>query len=119
MCIHPYPKLWIMKMAEYSSPEFQETLTRALELSPAERMAMIAELAASFQAEFFVESPSSDDQPFTISEIAELMHVEPLPPAEVIAQGLLGTWASKNIQDGTAWVNERKTKRRERRKWSG
>jgi len=106
-------------MAEYISPEFQETLTRALELSPAERMAMIAELAASFEGEFFAESPSSDDQPFTSSEIAELMHVEPLPPAEVMAQGLLGTWASKNIQDGAAWVHERKTKRRERHKWSG
>lgn len=118
MHTHPYLKLWMMKMAEYVSPEFQETLTRALELSPAERMAMIAELVASFQAEFFAESPSLDDQPFTSSEIAELMQVEPLPPAEVIARGLLGTWTSKNIEDGAAWVNERKAKRRERHKWS-
>lgn len=103
-------------MTRQSSDQFQEALTLALQLSPSERLAMIEELAASFGDEAFASD--EDDAPFTPEEIAELMRVEPLPPAEVVAQGLLGTWADKNIEDGAAWVNEQKRKRRERRQWS-
>lgn len=76
---------------------------------------MIEELAASFRGEFDV-STAGEDAPFTPEEIAELMQVEPLAPADVAAEGLLGTWAG--VADGAEWVNEQKRKRKERRKWS-
>jgi hypothetical protein len=59
-----------------------------------------------------------DNTPLTAEEIAELMRIEPLSPAEIAAEGLLGTWADLNISDGAEWVNEQKRKRKERRKWS-
>ena len=73
---------------------------------------MIEELAASFKDEF---DRAPIDEAFSPEEITELMQVDPLPPAEVVAQGLLGTWA--DIDDGAEWVNEQKRKRKERGKW--
>ncbi|MBL8163686.1 MAG: hypothetical protein JNJ61_16995 [Anaerolineae bacterium] len=106
-------------MADQERTEFQDVLARALELSPIERMAIIEELAASFKEAWHRgDIDVSDDAPFSPEEIAELTRVEPLPPAEVVALGLLGTWSHKMIGDGAEWVNEQKRKRRERRKWS-
>jgi hypothetical protein len=108
-------------MVKQISPEFHRALSEALKLSPFERMAMIEELAASFKDELATSSelPSEEDRPpFTAEELAELTKVEPLPPAEVVALGLLGTWADMGIEDGAEWVNQQKQKRRERRKWS-
>ena len=105
-------------MAKQISPQFNEALELALQLPPDERIAMIEELAASFKQEFDVSGELADDErPLTSDEIKELMRVEPLPPAEVVAQGLLGTWADMGITDGAEWVNEQKRKRKERRKW--
>ncbi|KAB2855059.1 MAG: hypothetical protein F9K46_16115 [Anaerolineae bacterium] len=103
-------------MVKQFSPEFLAALEMGLQLSPRERMAMIEELAASFREESAWElaEPPIDDE-----KIAALMQIEPLPPAEVIALGLLGTWADMEIEDGAEWVNEQKRKRKERRdsKW--
>lgn len=103
-------------MSKQSSTHFQEALTLALQLPPAERIAIIEELAASFRQEVDVPAPD-EDQPLTPEEIKALMQVEPLPPAEVVAEGLLGTWADIGITDGAEWVNEQKRKRKVRRKW--
>jgi hypothetical protein len=95
------------------SAEFQEVLSLALELSPSERIAMIEELAASFRQ----DPEPADEAPLTPEEITAMMRVEPLPPAQVVAQGLLGTWAHLGITDGAEWVNAQKRKRKARRKW--
>lgn len=97
------------------SIHFKEVLTQALQLPPAERLAMIEQLAASFRAS--VPAPSANPEAWTAQEIADLVHVEPLPPAEVAAQGLIGTWADLDIGDGAEWVNEQKRLRSERHKW--
>lgn len=89
---------------------FHDLLAQALQLSSAERLAMIEELAASFRS----QPIPSDQAPLTPDEIAVLMQVEPLSPAEIEAKGLLGTWADLGITDGAEWVNEQKRKRRER-----
>jgi hypothetical protein len=98
--------------AKKMSTRFEEILTEALQLSPIERITMIERLAASFTATVRDES-----QPLSEQEFEELMHVEPLSPEEIAAQGLLGTWADQGIEDGAEWVNEQKRKHKEQRKW--
>jgi len=96
-------------MDKLETPDFETVLSDALQLSPRERIAMIEALAASFK-----EKIESDD-PMTEAEILELMQVEPLSPAEIVAQGLTGVW--NDIEDGASWVNVQKQKRKDRRKW--
>jgi hypothetical protein len=96
------------------SIHFKEVLTQALQLPPAERLAIIEQLAASFRTSI---PSSADPEAWTAQEIADLMQVEPLPPAEVAGQGLIGTWADLGITDGAEWVNEQKQLRSERHKW--
>jgi hypothetical protein len=93
---------------------YSKVLTQALQLPPAERLAMIEQLAASFRATM---PPAADPEAWTAQEIADLMRVEPLPPAEVAGQGLIGTWVDLGITDGAEWVNEQKRLRGERHQW--
>jgi hypothetical protein len=98
------------------SAQFEEILAQALQLPPAERMAIIERLAASFRPLPAGEGtlPGAEtDQALTEQETADLMRVEPLPPAEVVRQRLTGTWADLGISDGAEWVNEQKRKRSE------
>jgi hypothetical protein len=87
------------------STQFDDILTQALQLPPDERIALIERLAASFRN---ARPAATPDESFSEEELAELLHVEPLPPAEIVAAGLLGTWADLGIEDGAAWVNEQK-----------
>ena len=105
-------------MDKSTSAQFGEVLTQALQLPPAERLELLEELAMSLEGEVSSLTPFVDDTEMSANEIAELMQVEPLSPAVIIQQGLLGTWADLNITDGAEWVNEQKRKRKERRKWS-
>ncbi|GIK67606.1 MAG: hypothetical protein HND43_10635 [Armatimonadetes bacterium] len=98
-------------MVKQFSPEFLTALEMGLQLSPRERMAMIEELAASFRDESAWEVVTSDEPPMDDEEIAALMQIEPLPPAEVIALGLLGAWADMEIEDGAEWVNGQKRRK--------
>lgn len=62
--------------------------------------------------------PDTDVEPtMSAEEAAAYLAVEPLPPAEVAAKGVLGTWADMGIEDGAAWVNEQKAKRKARLQW--
>ncbi|MBN1564000.1 MAG: hypothetical protein JXA10_09175 [Anaerolineae bacterium] len=100
-------------MMNPNATQFEELVAQALQLSLSERLRLIERVAASFNA----PAPDPDDPPFTDDEIAELLHVKPLPPTEMAALGLFGGWADMGITDGAEWVNEQKRKRRERRKW--
>jgi hypothetical protein len=96
-------------MVKSTSSQFDDVLTRALRLSPTERLAMLEELAMSLES--VLPSPVAapgEEEDFDPEEIAELMRIEPLSPEEIAAQGLLGTWADLNIADGAEWVNEQK-----------
>lgn len=101
-----------------SDIEFEEVVEKALQLSPAEQARLMERLAASMRAVLDADTPQEDEAPWTPEELAELMKIEPLPPAEVIARGLLGTWSDLGITDGAEWVNEQKRKRRERKKFT-
>lgn len=83
---------------------YQKTLQQALQLPTAECIALMQALAASF-AEAAIED--SDEPLLSAEEVTALMTVDPLPPSEIIRQGLTGTWA--DVGDGAAWVNARKT----------
>ena len=50
--------------------------------------------------------------PLSLEEIAYFMKVQPLQPAEICEQGLLGTWANLGIADGAEWVEAQRQKRR-------
>jgi hypothetical protein len=101
-------------MINDNSPTFDDVLTQALRLPPDERIAMIEALAASFRRD---QPPPGTSAAFTDEEIAVFMTAAPLSPAEMIAQGLTGTWADDAISSGSEWVNEQKSRRRERRQW--
>lgn len=103
-------------MTEQMTQDYETILNMALKLPPFQRAAMIEALAASFQSAFR-SHVNDEDTPFTEAEVADLMHVEPLPPAEIVEQGLTGTWADLGIGDGAEWVNEQKRKRSEERRW--
>ncbi len=55
--------------------------------------------------------------PLTEEEIAELMQVKPMTGAEIVDAGLTGGWRDLGIRDGTAWVEDVRRKRKERRSW--
>jgi hypothetical protein len=67
--------------------------------------------------EFSDERTGPDDQPWTDEEIKELMRVEPMTGADIVAAGLTGGWDDMGIQDSLEWVQELRRKRRERRGW--
>ena len=50
-------------------------------------------------------------------ELDDLLTVEPLTGAEIVAQGLTGTWNELDIDNGAEWVNVQRRKRQARRKW--
>lgn len=103
-------------MATQLSPLYEEALALALQLPPAERIAIIEELAASFRESAALDEISGEPA-LSADEVAYLMQVEPLSPTEIVAEGLLGTWDNQGIADGADWVNEQKRKRKARRKW--
>jgi hypothetical protein len=58
-----------------------------------------------------------DGQPLADEEIKELMQVEPMAGADIVAAGLTGGWEDLGIQDSLEWMQELRRKRRERRGW--
>ena len=79
---------------------------------------MIAELAISVTDDVAPsETTNLADDSLQPGEVTELMTVDPLPPAEIVKQGLLGTWSDLGIVDGAEWVNSNKKTHRESRKW--
>jgi hypothetical protein len=84
-----------------------ELYKQAQELSPQER----AELA-----QLLLESVQ-DLNEWTDEEVAELLKIEPMTGAEIVAAGLTGAWESENLPDGGEWREQQQKKRSERRKW--
>lgn len=80
-----------------------EILEQAKKLSSAEREELAQALIAM--------NTWSDE------ELDDLLTVEPLTGAEIVAQGLTGTWDNLDIGDGAEWVNEQRRKRQAQRKW--
>ncbi len=68
-----------------------------------------------------VESATEDadweNQPWTEEEIRELMRVEPMTGAEIVAAGLTGGWEEMGITDSVEWLEEQRRKRRKKLEW--
>jgi hypothetical protein len=64
-----------------ATQQFDKTLKQALQLSPTERLEMAQRLIESYRQEL----PTTDKEPFTPEEIAELLRVEPLSPAAALS----------------------------------
>lgn len=71
--------------------------------------AVLEALLAAYHGEPPAEEPLTDE------ELTEMMHAKRLSPAEAVAQGIIGAWVNLGIEDGAAWVNEQKAKRKARR----
>ncbi len=100
-----------------SDIEFDEVVEKALQLSPAEQARLMERLAMSVRTVLDTDTvPEAPEATWTAEEVAELMKVEPMTGAEIIAAGLTGGWADLGISDGAEWVNEQKRKRRA--KWN-
>jgi hypothetical protein len=97
-----------------SDVPFDEIVDLALQLSMAEQARLMERLAAAMH-----DALTADDQlsPWTDEEIAEMMKVQPMTGAEIVAAGLTGGWRDLNISDGADWVNEQKRRRKEKRRW--
>lgn len=98
------------------SADYETIVAQVLDLPTVQRLALIEALVESFRRDFGLPtSPSAEDalNEYADAELAALMQVEPLPPAEVVALGLLGTWADNDISDGAEWINQQKRQRRE------
>ena len=93
-----------------------DVITLALQLSPAEQAQLLARLAQEVRDTLMQTEPEKDST-WSDAEIAEMLTIEPLTGAEIIAAGLTGGWADMGITDSAEWVNEQKRKRRERHRW--
>ena len=60
---------------------------------------------------------SRDDAAEETELLIEQKRPEPLTGAEIVAQGFIGGWEHRGIEDSVAWLEEQKRKRRERHKW--
>lgn len=93
---------------------FEEIVTQALRLPPAEQALLMERLAAALHDNLAAPSEGAPSE-WTDAQWAQMLTPEPLPPAEVVARGLTGAWT--HIRDGAEWVNEQKRKREAGRKW--
>jgi hypothetical protein len=84
-----------------------ELYKQAQSLSPEERVELATLLIDSVE-------PLSD---WTEEELAELLKIEPMTGAEIVASGLMDSWTSNDLPDGGSWREEQQKKRKERRKW--
>ena len=65
------------------------------------------------EARITIEVPADSD--WTSEELDRALQVTPLTGAEIVEAGLLGGWSDAGISDSTAWVEEQRRRRRERR----
>jgi hypothetical protein len=84
-----------------------ELYKQAQSLNPEERLELANLLIDSVE-------PMSD---WTDEELAELLKIEPMTGAEIVASGLMDSWANDDLPDGGSWREEQQKKRKERRKW--
>jgi hypothetical protein len=47
-------------------------------------------------------------------ELEELMRVDPMTGADIVAAGLTGGWKDLDINDGAEWIQEQRRKRKAR-----
>jgi hypothetical protein len=57
-----------------------------------------------------IQEASASDEAFTDDELQELLTFTPSSGADVIAEGLTGTWADLEIDDPLEWVMEQRRK---------
>ncbi len=57
------------------------------------------------------------EEPLTEEEAARLVRTRPASGAEIVASQAVGGWAELGIEDGQAWVDELRRRRKERRRW--
>lgn len=68
----------------------------------------------SGEVEVAIELPA---QSWSDDELHKLMQPEPLTGSEIVAAHLTGGWKDGEIDDGAAWVNEQRRRRKEARGW--
>lgn len=68
------------------------------------------------EVQLVFDSQTSQPEQWAAEELEELLRVEPLTGAEIVAAGLLGGWENKGITDSSEWVEEQRRKRQEGRR---
>lgn len=97
---------------------FDEIVELALQLSPSEQARLMERLAAAMREVLGESNEDVENEAlYTDEEIEQMMKVEPMTGAEIVAAGLTGGWADMGISDGAEWVNEQKRKRQEKNRW--
>lgn len=69
------------------------------------------------KAKRMIEQLHALEPKLTQEELDELLRVEPLTGAEIVARGLLGGWEDMGIIDSAEWVNEQKRNHRKKFDW--
>lgn len=60
---------------------------------------------------------STDDRPWSLDELEDLLKVEPMTGAQIVEAGLLGRWGDRGIINSSEWVEEQRRKRKAQREW--
>ncbi len=67
--------------------------------------------------EVWVRIERAESEALPDDEIEYLMRTEPITGAAIVAAGLTGQWSDQGIEDGQAWVEKQRRKRKDRRAW--
>lgn len=86
----------------------QELFEQLRELTPSERQEIRKLLD-------MLDAHPSESGTWSDEELAEALKVTPQTGAEIADSDSVGAWAHHDIEDGAAWVNQQREKRRRNR----
>jgi hypothetical protein len=66
------------------------------------------------EARITIEIPT--EAQWTIKDLDRALTIVPMTGTEIVKAGLVGGWEEAGIADGASWVDEQRSKRRERRR---
>jgi hypothetical protein len=66
------------------------------------------------EARITIEIPT--EAKWTSEDLDRALTTVPMTGAEIVKAGLVGGWEGRGITDGASWVDEQRSKRRERRR---
>ncbi|HVR96960.1 MAG TPA: hypothetical protein VMW27_10115 [Thermoanaerobaculia bacterium] len=67
------------------------------------------------EARITIEIPIEEG--WTPEEVDEALRIIPMTGAEIVEAGLLGGWSEEGITDSEEWVEQQRSKSRERLRW--
>lgn len=100
------------------SPIVEQLYKQALELPPQELAELVTQLTQVAIPQIPIVMPKPQDSEWDETELAELLHHDPKPGRDIIAEGLFGSIPDfTDGKDTVEWIMEQKQKRMEKYQW--